>query len=105
MSSWPVVKALDDLDGVGLLDPTQKRKLVKLRDRPRRKASLAAAAGGSAERVAAPRVGRPALADLLARDVLGQPDGQPVVLGAEPLGDGEWGDPGGFGVRAGPARA
>jgi hypothetical protein len=32
-----VVKALDGLAGVDLLDPTQKRELARLRDRPRTK--------------------------------------------------------------------
>ena len=32
-----VVKALDGLAGVDMLDPTQRRELTKLRDRPRAK--------------------------------------------------------------------
>jgi hypothetical protein len=32
-----VIKALEGLDGVGMLDATQKRDLARLRDRPRTK--------------------------------------------------------------------
>jgi hypothetical protein len=32
-----VIKALDGLAGVDLLDPTQRRELTRLRDRPRTK--------------------------------------------------------------------
>ena len=35
-----LVRALEGLDGVGMLDPTQKRELRHLHDRPRTKAKV-----------------------------------------------------------------
>lgn len=35
-----LVRALEGLDGVGMLDPTQKRELARLHDRPRTKAKV-----------------------------------------------------------------
>src|SRR3954454_12457367 len=34
-SSRPLVRALDGLEGVGMLDDTQRRELARLRERPR----------------------------------------------------------------------
>ena len=46
-----LVKALDGLEGVGMLDPTQRRELARLRERPRarrttRRRALASIEGG-----------------------------------------------------------
>jgi len=43
-----VVKALDGLEGVKMLDATQKRELVRLRDRPRRKRTRRASGAAQA---------------------------------------------------------
>jgi hypothetical protein len=42
-----VLKALDGLDGVGMLDATQRRELGRLRERPRSKRSTRARRTGS----------------------------------------------------------